>query len=358
MNAPTLDQLAARALREEPIGSDAPLPLDRARQVGALEQAIRQRGRQGGSRLTASLGAGALAALLVAGFFSYRAAHRPKAPPSVERGTVAQDIEGAPWLVQDDLRASVVEGMVIPQGATVITAEASRMVLQFTTGSRLEVGAASELELTEVGASHQVRLTRGSVHASVRKLAPNRRFRVLTQDAEIEVRGTSFLVSKLVEPCAGKLTRVTVNEGVVVVRSQGKEDRVLAGQSWPESCFPSGASSAPRAVVSPVAVRREPRPGPRVAAPEVLTRSSLFEQNDLFSRAMAAQRAGQREAAIDLLGELLTRFPQGPLTEPAEAAQMRAWSALDRARASQVAREYLERHPQGFARSEALELLR
>lgn len=101
-------------------------------------------------------------------------------------------------------------------------------------GSVVEVEPARfEHELTRsVQGSLQdesVRLHQGRIEIRVAKLGANQRFRVLSEDAEVEVRGTVFQVTVEHE----RLIAVSVSEGVVAVRRHGEAPVWLeAGASW------------------------------------------------------------------------------------------------------------------------------
>jgi TolA-binding protein len=69
----------------------------------------------------------------------------------------------------------------------------------------------------------------------------------------------------------------------------------------------------------PVAPSLEPPLSP--APPAAVSR--LAEQNDLFSAALAAERQGQHDLALRKLDELVTRYPDGPLSESARAERQR-----------------------------------
>src|SRR6185295_9438660 len=102
----------------------------------------------------------------------------------------------------------------------------------------LGLPGSGELELTELGAIQRFTLRAGRVQANVAKLAPGQRFLVVTGDAEIEVRGTSFEAAVDAQPAcpAGTTTRVRVLEGVVTVRHAGSEEAVRAGGAWRAAC--------------------------------------------------------------------------------------------------------------------------
>lgn len=74
-----------------------------------------------------------------------------------------------------------------------------------------------------------VRLTHGTITVEVSPLQTGERFRVITADGEVEVRGTAFDVSA----DADRLTAVRVLHGKVEVRASGAPAKALvAGERW------------------------------------------------------------------------------------------------------------------------------
>jgi ferric-dicitrate binding protein FerR (iron transport regulator) len=188
-----------------------------------------------------------------------------------------------------------------------------------------------------------IALESGRAHFEVQKLHGDRRFHVMTLDADVEVRGTVFDVALL--PPAGAPTCVSVDEGLVQV-AKGTRTRLLArGESWDCDVASDSTNAAPATEAAaapttppadePVHRRREipavatagMKPGtdpPReIAGSESGTASvvtsDLRAQNQIFQAALSAQRAGQAGEAVGLYRQLLARAPDGPL-----AAQSRA----------------------------------
>lgn len=205
-------------------------------------------------------------------------------------------------------------------------------------GTTIEVGPRSELQLVRVDVERWFRLARGAVSAHVSKLKAGERFVVTTPDAEVEVRGTRFQVTVVPpdEACGqGVVTRVAVSEGVVVVRSSGHEVRVEAGHRWPLGCpapIASPVGAPPRR--APVSVKRAPEhvSSVRVESAETVSPSTLATENDLFSAALKAGRAGDTREAVQLLDVLLARFPESPLKQSAESARAKLNASIHPAR--------------------------
>jgi hypothetical protein len=77
----------------------------------------------------------------------------------------------------------------------------------------------------------------------------------------------------------------------------------------------------------------------------------------MFSRALAAHRAGDPANAVRELELLLARFPASPLAQDAARERMQWLEAIDHARAVEAARSYLARYPAGYAREQAEAIL-
>jgi outer membrane protein assembly factor BamD (BamD/ComL family) len=81
--------------------------------------------------------------------------------------------------------------------------------------------------------------------------------------------------------------------------------------------------------------------------------SALGEQNALFAVAVDARRRGDTSGAIAALEQLISRYPSGPLDESARVERLRVLRGAASSRTEGVARDYLARYPNGFARAEA-----
>jgi hypothetical protein len=263
---------------------------------------------------------------------------------------VAHSVQGATSVIVSGTVSPLAEETPVPEGSRLITPSDGRATLAFSTGTTVVVGGSSDMAVTGDNARQVVHLNAGSLRLHVAKLAPLQRFIVGTTDAEVEVRGTRFSVS-VAQPnpaCGnGTTTRVTVIEGVVVVRHDGIEDRVLANEVWPSGC----ATTAPPSIPPP-----STRPAFRQSPSESLP-STLAEQNDLFAEGLAARRRGDASAALLAFDGLIERYPSSALAESAQVESMRLLRAASPSRARDVARQYLASYPHGFARAEAEAIL-
>ena len=326
-------RLAAKLLSRRAHGDAAAAPTrvpDRAASVAAIERALRARTRRRAARrLGWGAAAAAAAVLLAVGWRSLRSSPpvdtRAVAPidRSAETTLAVAEVEGSATGIEtpQGMRAAS-RGDRIAAGTIVRVFGPAPLVLALDTGTRLRVGAASRVRPTSLGAVQRFDIESGTLEADVAKVLPGGRFIVATTDAEVEVKGTRFevTVAGTPSPCAPfARTRVTVQEGVVVVRSAGGEDRLPAGSTWPDC--PAGAAAqlahgrthlahpAPPATNAPSAPSADP--------------STLAEQNDLFAAALAARRRGQIDEAVRWLDRLIARYPKGQLISSARAERQR-----------------------------------
>lgn len=252
-------------------------------------------------------------------------------------------------------------------GSRVSAGEGGPLRIASAEGTALTLDPQSTLTVVDLGQVRRFALLRGAVHARVRKLGAGERFIIDTSDAEVEVRGTAFRVVAAAPSPDCRLhskprrdrrrkepvhvsTRVVVEEGVVSVRSGTHEELLYPGDSWPAPCagVPTGARTS-----------RPARGQAHATGPEERSRSSsLTEQNDLFSAAVAARKAGDVTRALELWERLIRDYPGSWLVEGAMAGRMRLLAATHPARAVSAAGDYLSRFPAGFARAEAVALLR
>jgi hypothetical protein len=208
-----------------------------------------------------------------------------------------------------------------------------------------------------------VRLVEGTIEVDVDHLEPGERFRVVTKDAEIEVRGTTFEVTAL----GDRLEEVRVLRGVVEVRS-GDDSAVLRdGERWkrprPVVIEPSSRPELEREPLRPRKERRRVARTPSVAAdPPASERSrgtqyeaawsafrneDFVEAADRFARAasdedeepvvreearyflaVALARSNRSDAAMTVLETFTSEHPSSP--RRGEAFAMLGWMRLDR----------------------------
>ncbi|MBS2019571.1 MAG: FecR domain-containing protein [Deltaproteobacteria bacterium] len=378
MSHDPLDLLTAR-LRESVSdhGDVEALPAARDVAISRIADALRERAKVRRRRRVYGVLAAAAAVLVVVGAGAVVArrgatGEQAKAP---DLGRMS-DPQGGVTALRDGKPEALSQGARVGEGTELVTAASSEAHLDFDSGSRVTLGGSARVRLVEQSNKKRFAISAGSLTAKVAKLGVNERFVVATPDAEIEVRGTAFRVSVVAPDPAcegGTPTRLVVDEGVVVVRHGGHEERVAAGGKWPACATATAATASP--VVAPVAVSpAAPRATAKVApepstptttaagaspapvaarAPATDASSRLAEQNDLFDEAMRAKRAGDTGSALAKLEQLRASYPGGPLSENADVERMRILATTNRPRAVQAAKDYLRRRPSGFARAEA-----
>jgi hypothetical protein len=301
-----------------------------------------------------------------------------RAFPANRGAATVSEVSGGVLVMRGAEGATLERGEALAKGDRIVASGASRATLALPGGSELVASAGADILVAEHGRTELFELRAGSIDLHVAKLEAGDRFIIRTPDSEVEVRGTRFRVD-ITERCNGTTTHVNVTEGVVLVRHGRDEARVTAGESWPAPCSnssampvtqapitapPAPASTATIPSTHPTAIKVAPSAstGPvasatamGVAAPP-MTSSELAEQNRLYAEAMAAKRRGDAAAALGSLDRLLASHPHGPLAESASVERMRIVAVTDPARASEAARAYLARHPNGYAKDEARRL--
>lgn len=228
-----------------------------------------------------------------------------------------------------------------------------------STPHRGEIYAVDEARFFHLGdpGDEIVRLTEGTITVEVEHLKPGERFRVVTEDAEVEVRGTIFEVTA----SAGKLVGVRVLRGAVEVRPAKAPAQLLQpGQRWdepapapaPESQPASVPASAPVSVtmVAPVTSPQESKEeeGPSTLQPKALPAPAPAPEapgEARYQEGFAALRAGEYSKAAAAF-EVVARDTSSELAE--DAAFWRAVSlarAKQRAEASAALDAFLAKYP-------------
>lgn len=192
-----------------------------------------------------------------------------------------------------------------------------------------------------------IRLESGVLSIHVDHGGSPRRLRVLLPDGELEDIGTTFSVSA----DSGRTTRVSVQEGSVVLRLRGVAPLALgAGESW--SPPPMSAPPAAAAATLPAAHSAKPV----VSAASSASTSAAAPGPDPaeeFRGAMAALNRGDNNQAATLFATFVAEHPRDSRAE--DACYLRVL-ALQRAGNTgamhQAAHDYLTRYPHGFRTSE------
>ncbi|MEJ7731121.1 MAG: FecR domain-containing protein [Polyangiaceae bacterium] len=292
--------------------------------------------------------AAAAAAAVVLGAGAWRGLSAPPAPAAathvVARAAMLEVTAGDVVVVAGGARSLAPRGSALPlaQGDEIVTGPEATARLDLEGGAHLEVGAATRLRLTAVGAaSERIGISAGQVAVQVPKLAAGQTFGVLAPDAEVIVRGTAFEVAvrARADGVVATFTTVNVSEGTVRVDHAAGVTEVTAGQRW-SSAEPVTSSSAADAPAAPDAAAGAPRPArPRGSGPATPAgaaarlpaspASELAEENRLFQAAMAHKRRGDDRAAVAVLESLLAAHPRSPLRPEAELERTRALQRLN-----------------------------
>jgi TolA-binding protein len=183
-----------------------------------------------------------------------------------------------------------------------------------------------------------VRVAEGQLSIQVEPLGRGERFRVVTGDAEVEVRGTAFDVSVTDD----QLTSVKVAHGLVVVRSaQGPTVYLGRGEEWhapPEAPLASRPSSAARAHAGPAERAfahgwRALRSGGYAEAAGAFERAAeagpgaALAEDARYWRAVALARGGHSAEARVAMSVFLELHPES--TRAGEISAMLGWLLLD-----------------------------
>ncbi|MEO8706205.1 MAG: FecR domain-containing protein [Kofleriaceae bacterium] len=186
-----------------------------------------------------------------------------------------------------------------------------------------------------------VMLHDGAIDVEVTPLDPGERFRVITADSEIEVRGTAFAVTVRL----GRLVSVVVQHGLVEVRPHGGTARLLAtGESWAAPVITAVVTTPPPEPPPPPPVVRPRRaPTPIAPAPPPVTERS--PQEVAYDAAWVAMRASDFAAAASTFARAGILDPDGPLAEDASYWYAVALARAKRPEALQAFREFLDRYP-------------
>jgi ferric-dicitrate binding protein FerR (iron transport regulator) len=203
-----------------------------------------------------------------------------------------------------------------------------------------------------------VRLFDGSVTVEVQRLTAPQRFRVMTGDAEVEVRGTAFDVTAH----GDHLNEVRVLHGRVEVRTPNQGLRVLsAGERWNavEPPVPTAApSSAPAPVEAPPTIAAAAPAANTPAAPAVSSRVAPLASSpndpaeEAFKAGWIALRAGEYGSAINAF-DRCTRAPSSRVAEDASFWRLIALSRANRPNAVITdGSAFLRRYPGSSRRGE------
>jgi hypothetical protein len=364
MNIPGYAAAAVKFFRRHNALPTAPAG-DRERGIASIERALRARGRR--RRLTWTASGIAVAAALT---LTWQLA-RHWSPAALRSAANTVSINASPAGDGAAIRIggneqALAEPAELEANQLVETPLGGGATLRVSTGTLMQLAGGTIFRVDTHGLTQRFELRQGTLNAKVAKLTGSQRFIVATPDAEVEVRGTRFVLRVLErgEACGGgSRTRLQVTEGVVEVRAEGNVARISADQHWPNDCetTDSVGTKRPQLALAPGAASSDTeklvRPEAETSKVAALPRgpneppSALAQQNDLFAKAVALRRQGNVGAALRAYDDLIKRFPASPLAENALAERMRMLATKTAGAAE--ARRYLARYPRGFAREEA-----
>ncbi len=213
------------------------------------------------------------------------------------------------------------------------TSATSKAQVSTADGLRIELQNRTRVGLGELSASSsQVKLLGGSIRCSVPHRNAAHAFQVVTPDVTVVDLGTVFSVTW---DEASHATRVSVEEGEVMVRHAHGQTRVVAPNAW----LSSDAASAPSASTPPSAapvesVTSESAPAPSAPrSPKVIAKTppaTLEQEAQLLRQGLAAERQGHSAEATAAFQQLLGKYPHSPLAPDARAALARVEAASPR----------------------------
>jgi TolA-binding protein len=220
-----------------------------------------------------------------------------------------------PWAVAI-AAVVVVAGLMIDRGATVVDPVSELPVIQ-----RGRIHALDDARFWTARAQPDeiVRLVGGSISIDVDALEPNERFRVVTGDGEVEVRGTTFDVTAAED----RLREVRVLRGTVEVRWEGDASILHDGERWHAPEPADDRASAQAKDVAPRArSQRSVHVDPSVRGPaerKVHVDPSLQPADRLaYEAGWSSLRAGEFGRAADSFARALDLTRDPSLREDAQ----------------------------------------
>jgi len=211
------------------------------------------------------------------------------------------------------------------------------------------------------GRDLRLALSRGRLELAVDPLRTDQRFIVELPDGELEVKGTRFVI----EADGVRTLGVRVLEGRVMLRLRERESALLvAGDGY---AAPSSQAEPPADAAAPDAMPRQTSKPARTAragahdaaVPEAVVTAAPSPTASAFTQAMSAFSAGDYGRADELFADFAREHTDDARVE--DALFLRAVARSRRGDASgarAIARQYLERFPNGLRRDDAERLTR
>lgn len=228
-----------------------------------------------------------------------------------------------------------------------------------------------------------VRLVDGTVSVEVDRLAPGERFRIVTGDAEVEVRGTAFDITA----SSDRLRSVRVVHGAVEVRRAGAVRVLTGGQSWDAaevggatadstavdarpagdagSAGAAGGSRAPDGSDRPASPGQAGARAPRPRSPAMQGRIDRGSTSPARAAAQQAYDEGWAALRVGAFDRAAAAFGRAAAGDRADsiAEDARYWRAVALARAGNAAsataafEAFLADHPSSVRAGEASVML-
>ena len=345
-------ELATKALAAEPIPTYLPDPREEERIIQAMAERIRRDARRRTVRRAATVFAAAATFALAGAAALLGRHHGTVATVTLRPAPAPQALETAhatgehSSIVHLGAELALNGDVALAEGDRVVASGTGQAAIRLPSGTRVAIEPGGQVSMMKQGLMQMFALDMGSIRAEVAPLADGERFIVRTPDAEVEVRGTAFhLTTGSAVACGGHSTRVDVETGTVVVRSGGKEERVIAGARWPATCdVAEDLAATPKG---------QTRRGHTKHVSTPAETSELKAQTQLYGEAIVAKRSGDARGAVARFDEYLSLYPESALAEAAAVNRMELLEPTDHARAAAAAREYLQRYPHGHSRDEA-----
>jgi FecR protein/Tetratricopeptide repeat len=239
--------------------------------------------------------------------------------------------------------SALLEVAVSDGSATHITRVAAAGELETTARSSAKVSTADGLQielqnqtrvgLSELGpSSSRVKLLGGAIRCTIPQRSAGHAFQVVTPDVTVVDLGTVFTVS-LDGP--NHATRVSVEEGEVLVRRAHGETRVRAPTTWSSAAAADSSAALPAPELAPSPPSAEPAssalPAPALkGGHSVVPSTTLAQEAQLLRQGLAAERQGRASDAVSTLTQLITKYPHSPLVPDARAALARVEAGTPR----------------------------
>jgi len=295
--------------------------VDRGRVLSRIEKARHSEQRQHRRRRLASWAAAAALVVAAGGWHFLRGSDSNGALDIVvAEGSATQVSAGSQSAIAEKSHTRIVATGELE------TAEDSKANIRAADGLEIELGGRTRVALDQLQAkSRRLRLLRGAIRCAVPHRSASSPFEVLTPDVTITDLGTVFTVD--VEGQA-RTTRVTVEEGEVIVQHASGTTRVKGPGSWSSPTAPppppTTATLESPPIASGISSSAAATPSMHPLRGDVRRReATLEEEAQLLRQGLAAERQSHFSEATSALSLLLRKYPNSSLAPDARAALQR-----------------------------------